>query len=80
MRVLASPVMPACADSVVPPDSRTSSSTATVVAAASAGSLAIANANDRSGSSAMPVPSAMIPKPNQIQLTSGLTTSCSVTD
>ena len=45
-----------------------------------AGILASANVNDRSGSSAMPVPSAMTPKPTQIQFTSGLTTSCSVAD
>ena len=37
------------------------------------GTFAAANANAVSGSSARPVPSAITPKPSQIQLTSGLT-------
>ena len=43
-----------------------------VVATSGAGNFAIANANVRSGSRTMPVPSAMTAKPSQIQFTSGL--------
>ncbi len=43
-----------------------------VAPAAPAGTLAVANAIALSGNSAIPVPSAMMPNPNQIQLTSGL--------
>ena len=48
------------------------------VVAAPSGTFADANANARSGSSAMSVPIARMPKPNQIQLTSGLTVTSSV--
>ena len=48
--------------------------------AAGAGTLAVARPTARSGSSASRVPNARMPKPNQIQLTSGLTTTCRVTD
>ncbi len=43
-----------------------------VVATSGAGNFAIANANVRSGSSTMPVPSAITANPSQIQFTSGL--------
>ena len=63
-------------------DASTSNSSAIVVVtgAASAGSFVSANAKLHYGRSAMPVPSAITPNPNQIQFTSGLTTSCSVAD
>ena len=44
-----------------------------LVVTAPSGIFATANANARSGKSAMPVPIAITAKPNQIQLTSGLT-------
>ena len=44
-----------------------------MLVAASAGSFAVANEYARSGSNAMPVPIAMMPNPNQTQLTSGFT-------
>ena len=46
---------------------------------APAGIRAVTRLNTVSGSIAKPVPSARIPKPNQTQLTSGFTTTLSVT-
>ncbi len=57
--------------------SRPTSSSAAV---ASAPTRAPASANTRSGSSAMPVPSAISPKPIQIQLTSSLTCTSTLAD
>ena len=44
------------------------------------GARATAKLYARSGSSAMPVPSAMTPNPSQIQFTSGFTTTCKLAD
>ena len=71
--------MPFCADSDGPVDMMmTKSAMVDAAAASAAGSRATANDYARSGSSVMPVPSARMPKPNQIQSTSGLTKNSSV--
>jgi hypothetical protein len=60
----------ACAQ---PNDGTSRRSSSIDAVAAPDGTFAAASASALSGSSARPVPSAMIANPNQIQLTSGLT-------
>lgn len=82
-RPLAPAPCSACWANAVAVQPPTKASTRDTVVAAWAAACAVArdaaNESARSGNRAIPVPSAMMPKPNQIQLTSGLTKICSVT-
>ena len=64
--------IPFCAESDAPEIKRATSNAIVDAAASLAGTLASANEYARSGRSAMPVPRAITPNPNQIQFTSGL--------
>src|SRR5262245_8430204 len=68
-----------CACSSDEPSVSATSMTSVVVVAALDGTLLVANAKDRSGSSAITLPNTTMPMPNQIQLTSGLTMILSTT-